>query len=256
MKKKHLALLLGGIFGSFMFCIVSATGVSAAGFKGLQAGEFVTILEQFNLSRDYPYKDHVQLQNLGVDPSKVDLDSLVVYKFDSMYAYDDGDFHFAVDGRIMRTRIYFRALEMQAVLDHYRLEQPSDLTGMAIATNIPLRVSINMLALQIKHGGMYTAPSKSVLFNRTVNALSQMKCPDFSDVDVRTNERAFRQMQKDNPSWTEMEDAVSLHSQGKVRLEWENRDLSGYDYFKLRGNGITKDICFAQSYPTMRCDEE
>lgn len=77
--------------------------------------------------------------------------------------------------------------EYEILLSHLGIPSLSDLSGMSV--DIPdeldpnISDALRLLVLMARNGGAYSPPSRSLLVERILDALSELKPPDFSDAD-------------------------------------------------------------------------
>lgn len=113
--------------------------------------------------------------------------------------------------------------DVKQLMAYFGVNKPEELaekTFESSKTDGP--AAINYLVVLQKHGGFYTPPSDAELFERTAQAMSKMKCPDFSDVDEDTVYNAFRKFWEgfivDHDWLYNLNKRIVELSKGKVKL--------------------------------------
>ena len=114
--------------------------------------------------------------------------------------------------------------EVKLLLGHFGIEKPEELAEKTFsgARESPSS-ALNLLIVQIKHGGDYIPPTEETLYERAASALSNMECPDFSDVDDETVFKAFHKkfnwFDVDEKWFYSFQERISALSNGTVQLQ-------------------------------------
>jgi len=98
-----------------------------------------------------------------------------------------------------RTGSSFHFRDVKLLMKNFFVATPEELVGKKFKTPDNYNeacIALDYFLLSIKKGGLYTPPTTEELHERAFASLSEMKCPDFSDVDDQTVFQAFHPMFK------------------------------------------------------------
>jgi hypothetical protein len=148
-------------------------------------------------------------------------------------------------GSYWSTRSGITYRELMPILSHFKVNRPEDLTGKTFTnTRESATSALNLLIVEISHGGEYTPPSEESLHERAIVALGNMQCPDFSDVDDETVYNAFRKAfngSRIDEKWLcWFQKRISTSSNGRVQLQKAN-----IDEFSMRVMGPAEYLILA-----------
>ena len=95
-------------------------------------------------------------------------------------------------GSNYKTLSGFSYSKVMLLMMHFKVTDASQLVGMTIESEKNGECSaLDLLLIQIAHGGKYTPPSAKTVRDRALVSLANMECPDFSDLDDETVANAF-----------------------------------------------------------------
>lgn len=144
---------------------------------------------------------------------KAATDSLAIYMYDVSVEGDK---------RIFNSGITYT--EGKYLLCYFGVKTPEELTGKKFRSDkTDASFAINYLIVQQKHGGNYTPPTYDELYEMTAQAMSEMKCPDFSnEFDKETIYFAFLnalEVPRAKKDWLQkLKNRILVLSNGKVKL--------------------------------------
>lgn len=114
--------------------------------------------------------------------------------------------------------------QLKPLMFHFGVERPSKLAGKSFKSQRKdAHSALNLLIVQIRHGGEYNPPKPQMLYDALAESLAKLQVPDFSDVDDETVFKAFfewfdgSRMKHDRFLW--LKDKIWAQSEGKLLLE-------------------------------------
>lgn len=118
--------------------------------------------------------------------------------------------------------------EVKYLMAYFGVKTPGELAGKSfLSRRSDIFSAIDYLVILQKHGGKYAPPSEAELYERVAQALSQMRCPDFSEVDRETVFLAFSRQWEGfsvNKAWLAgLRKRILALSNGQVWLLAEDR---------------------------------
>lgn len=85
--------------------------------------------------------------------------------------------------------------ELKPLMFHFGASKPEELAGKSFKSpREDSHNALNLLIVQIRHGGEYEPPSPRELYNILASSLAQLQIPDFSNVDDYTLYKAFAEL--------------------------------------------------------------
>lgn len=117
----------------------------------------------------------------------------------------------------------FSYSDVMQLMKHFEVMTAPELVGkIFISDRKDASSALNLLLVQIKHGGEYTPPELKSLRDLAAQALSRIAVPDFTDVDNQTVHEAFQEVWEGffaDRNWLNSFKAqISQLSEGKVAL--------------------------------------
>jgi len=89
----------------------------------------------------------------------------------------------------------FSYSKVMLLMKHFNVAHASQLVGKTFESEkYEATSALDLLLVQIAHGGKYTPPSTQTVRNRALASLANMECPDFSDLDDETVAKAFAEV--------------------------------------------------------------
>ena len=122
-----------------------------------------------------------------------------------------------------------RYRDLELIMKSLMVDKPRKLVGRQFVS--PTNYTEGPLALdyyltQLRHGGIYMPPAPDQIYDRIVDALARMECPDFSDIDRLTLWQAmvkwYNRFNILPARLTWLQEEVQRRSGGRVEVESAN----------------------------------